>query len=81
MTCIYCRARPRRQGIGEGLFCPECEALCEDRVAGYHDLPLLFEARHNGKLDVRDLVRHYAWVAGLIEPAIPFRWTMWADPL
>lgn len=73
MNCIHCRGKPRR---GEGLFCPECEALCEDRVAGYHDLPVLFEARRNGKLDVHDLVRHYAQVGGVPEPTIPWWWAV-----
>ena len=75
MRCILCRVQPRR---GAGLYCPDCQRAVESWVMagadgsshaiGYADV----HARNNL---VCDLVRHYAWLAGVAEPkTAPARW-------
>ena len=70
MNCIFCRCRPRRVGIGEGLYCPSCEAVQEGLVME-PALPGIQE-RRDWQRDARTLAKHYAWVAGMDEPQAPW---------
>ena len=67
--CIFCHGRPRRVGIGKGLYCPTCEALMEELVME----PALpdTQERRDWQRDATTLARHYARLAGMDEPSPP----------